>query len=138
MTGAYRFDGHRGDIFDTEYFSTLKANPCYVACNNGIRLINSQSVPDINNTNAEEYWASAIRERYTRYTNAILSNPSLYANYYYNFNFNQGLLGIEGPDGGKWGNSNDKLGCAAGNFNGNPIPAKVTSSLCWQILLLQK
>ncbi|MEO5782788.1 MAG: hypothetical protein ABIQ07_05925, partial [Ginsengibacter sp.] len=60
MSGGYRFSGHRGDILNTEYLSGLQANPCYIACNNGERKANSQSVPDINNINSMDYWASTI------------------------------------------------------------------------------
>ncbi len=122
MNGAYRFTGHRGDIVNTEYLSTLQANPCYIACNNGVRIATSQSVPDINNNNAKEYWASAILKQYTIYKNSITSDPALYKNYYYNFNYGNGYIGIEVPDGSAWGNSTDNLGCAAENYNGNPYP----------------
>jgi hypothetical protein len=122
MNGAYRFSGHRGDIFNADYFSTLKANPCYTACNNGERKVNPQSVPDINNADAEAYWASTILQRYTYYKNSIAGNPSLYKNFYHNFNYDNEYIGIEVPDGSVWGNSSDNLGCVKGNFNGDPYP----------------
>lgn len=122
MNGAYRFSGHRGDIVNTEYLSKLKANPCFVACNNGERKINSQSVPDINNSYATDYWASTILQRYNSYKNIILSAPVLYKNIYRNFNYGNDYIGIEVPDGSAWGNSSDELGCVKGNYNGNPYP----------------
>jgi hypothetical protein len=122
MNGAYRFSGHRGDILNEEYLSTLRINPCYVACNNGSRNANSQSVPDINNTNALEYWASTIQQRYYQYKNIIQSNPSLYKNFYRNFNYGNEYIGIEVPDGSAFGNSIDNSGCAVGNYNGKPYP----------------
>ena len=122
MAGAYRFGGHRGDIFNDEYLSILKANPCYVACINGQRNASTQSVPDINNTNAMELWASTIQQRYTYYKNTIIGNPGLYKNFYHNLNYGNEYIGIEVPDGSAWGNSSDNLGCVTGNFNGKPYP----------------
>ena len=122
MTGAYRFTGHRGDILNTDYLSTLQTNPCFVSCHDGLRLADAQSTPDINNIYAEQLWASAIESRYTSYKNIITSNPVLYRNYYHNFNFYNQLIGIEVPDGSRWGNSIDKSGCFTGNYNGNPYP----------------
>lgn len=122
MNGAYRFAGHRGDILNSEYLSNLQANPCYIACNNGERKANSQSVPDINNNSAKEYWASEILQRYISYKNIILSAPFLYKNIYRNFNYVNEYIGIEVPDGSAWGNSSDNSACAKGNFNGNPYP----------------
>lgn len=122
MNGEYRFSGHRGDIFNTEYLSGLHANPCYIACNKGERKANSQAVPDINNTNAMEYWASTIQQRFTTYKNIIASAPSLYKNFYRNFNYDNEYIGIEVPDGSAWGNSADNLGCVKGNFKGEPYP----------------
>lgn len=122
MNGAYRFSGHRGDIFNAEYLSTLQTHPCYVACVNGARNANSQSVPDINNSDAKAYWASTIFQRYTSYKNNVLSAPVLYKNFYRNFNYGNEYIGIEVPDGSAFGNSSDNLGCVVGNFNGNPYP----------------
>ncbi len=122
MSGGYRFSGHRGDILNTEYLSGLQANRCYIACNNGERKANSQSVPDINNTNAMEYWASTIEQRFTYYKNVIAGNPTLYKNSYRNFNYGNQYIGIEVPDGSAWGNSSDNLGCVKGNFKGEPYP----------------
>ncbi|MGI8583773.1 MAG: T9SS type A sorting domain-containing protein [Chitinophagaceae bacterium] len=122
MNGAYRFSGHRGDIYNTEYLSTLQANPCYTACNNEERKANSRSVPDINNTDAMDYWASAILQRYTSYKSIILSAPNLYKNIYRDFNYGNEYIGIEVADGSAWGNSSDNSECAKGNFNGDPYP----------------
>ncbi|MDB5223536.1 MAG: hypothetical protein JWN83_2203 [Chitinophagaceae bacterium] len=122
MVGPYRFSGHRGDILNAEYLSTLQSKPCYVACNDGKRIINSQSVPDINNLQAKEYWATSIEKQYTSYKERIYSNPTLYANLYYGFKFTNQLIGIEVPDGAMWGNSADNLGCSTGNYDGKPYP----------------
>ena len=122
MGGAYRFSGHRGDIFSNEYVETLKANPCYIACNNGERKVSSQAVPDINNINAENLWASNILKIYTSYKNSVTGAPVLYKNLYHDFNYANEYIGIEVPDGSVFGNSKDNLGCITGNYNGNPYP----------------
>ena len=122
MIGAYRFSGHRGDIFNAEYISTLQQNPCYIACSNGVRIANSQAVPDINNNDAKAFWASTILQRYTSYRNNILSSPALYKNFYRNFNYGNEYIGIEVPDGSAFGNSLDNLGCFKGNYKGDPYP----------------
>ena len=128
MTGEYYFSGHRGDIFDDAYFATLQKNPCYVACSNGVRIPDAQSVPDINNINAKGYCASVIEQHYASYKKNIFSAPGLYANYFYNFNFANEIIGIEVTDGGRWGNSTDKSGCSFGNFNGQPYPKESDQS----------
>jgi hypothetical protein len=107
MGGAYRFAGHRTDIISGNYLSTIQNNPCYVACYNGSRQAGVQSVPDVNNSNATALWGNAIEQKYTQFKNTIHGNTSLYANYYRNFNFNYGLVGLEVPDGAQWGNSKD-------------------------------
>jgi hypothetical protein len=122
MIGAYTFRGHRGDLFTPEFMATLKANPCYVASYNGSRAASRQSVPDINNYDAKQFWASSILQRYASDKKIILSAPVLYKNYYRNFNYGNEYIGLEVPDGSLFGNSSDKLGCAVGNFNGNPYP----------------
>ena len=122
MLGGYRFNGHRGDILNTEYINTLQRNPCYVACYNGARTPGSQSVPDINNNDSKQLWANTIQERYSSYKNIITSNPNLYANYYHNFNYYNQYVGIEVPDGANWGNSSDNSSCSTGNYNGKPYP----------------
>ncbi|HUS00354.1 MAG TPA: T9SS type A sorting domain-containing protein [Chitinophagaceae bacterium] len=122
MIGTYRFSGHRGDILNTEYLSTLQSNPCYVACFDGKRISNSQAVPDINNIKAKEYWASSIEKQYSWYKERIYSSPSFYANIFYGFNYVYKMIGIEVPDGARWGNSSDNLGCSTGNYDGKPYP----------------
>lgn len=122
MIGTYRFAGHRGDILNTEYLQMLQLHPCYIACNDGKRISNSQSVPDINNSEAEAFWASSIEKQFSNLKKTIYSNPSLYANSYYGFNYANQLIGIEVPDGAKWGNTADNLGCFTNNYNGKPYP----------------
>ena len=122
MLGAYAFSGHRGDIFTSEYLTTLQQNPCYIASSNGKRKASSQSVPDINNPAAMDHWASTILQRYTTNKKNIMGAPALYKNIYHNFNYAYENIGIEVPDGSEWGNSSDDLGCAKGNYNGNPYP----------------
>ena len=67
MTGAYRFAGHRDDIMTGAYLSALQSNPCYVANYNNSRVANSQSVPDVNNSEAMKLWANAIGQSYLHY-----------------------------------------------------------------------
>ncbi|HMD00722.1 MAG TPA: hypothetical protein VKH37_11240, partial [Ferruginibacter sp.] len=111
MTGAYRFAGHRGDIMTGNYLSTLQHNPCYVACFNGSRSAAANAVPDINSEAAKQLWSSAIGDQYTQFRNTIFGNQNLYSNYYRNYEFNYGNIGIEVPDGAQWGNSTDNSGC---------------------------
>ena len=111
MLGTYRFAGHRGDILTGTYLSTIQNNPCYVACYNGSRVANSQSVPDINNINATQLWGNAIEQKFTQFKNAIYGNTTLYTDYLHGFNFNYSHIGIEAPDGAKWGNSGDNAVC---------------------------
>ena len=122
MTGAYRFTGHRGDIYTPEYISQLSNNPCYIACYNGERKANALAVPDINNNNAKDLWASTLLQRYTYYKSIVASAPLLYRNFYRNFNYDNAFIGIEVPDGGAFGNSSDNSGCTTGNFDGDPYP----------------
>jgi hypothetical protein len=112
MTGGYHFSGHRGDIMNGDYLTALQNNPCYVACYDGSRIAGTQSVPDINNNNSVQLWGSTIEQKYTQFKNIIFSNPALYANYYRNFNYYNGQIGIEVPDGAKWGNSKDNGICS--------------------------
>jgi hypothetical protein len=107
MGGAHRFAGHRTDIISGSYLTTIQNNPCYVACYNGTRQAGLQSVPDVNNSNATALWSNALEKKYTQYRNTIYGNPTLYANFYRNFSFNNGLVGLEVPDGAQWGNSKD-------------------------------
>lgn len=111
MTGAYRFAGHRGDIMTPDYLLTLQNNPCYVASYEGSRQPSTRSVPDVNNDAAMQLWSNAIEQKYSQFTNTIFSNTGLYVNYFRNFNYNYGLVGIEVPDGPQWGNSTDNSSC---------------------------
>ncbi len=114
MTGGYRFAGHRDDVMTKDYLSALKSNPCYVAPYNGSRQADGQSVADINNTAAMQLWGASIEKQYTQYKNTIFSNSDVYANYYRNFEYAYGNIGIEVPDGSHFANSNDN---SCGNFN---------------------
>ncbi|HMK03111.1 MAG TPA: T9SS type A sorting domain-containing protein [Ferruginibacter sp.] len=111
MAGAHGFSGHRGDIMTGSYLTTLQANPCYVAAYNNSRVANPQSVPDVNNNAAMNLWSSTIEQKYTQYRNAIFGNVNLYVNQSRNYNYSFQNIGIEVPDGSKWGNSKDNLGC---------------------------
>ena len=111
MNGAYRFAGHRGDMMSGSYLSALENNPCYVACYNNSRVVNRQSVPDVNNPEAMKLWSSTIEQKYTQYKNIILGNTALYVNQYRNFNYGGQNIGIEVPDGSLWGNSKDNSSC---------------------------
>ncbi len=112
MTGAYRFAGHRNDIMSGNYFSTIQNNPCYVACYDSSRQASTRSVPDVNNPAAMQLWANTIQQNYVQYRNIILGNTNLYVNQYRNFNYSNFNIGIEVPDGAKWGNSFDNSGCS--------------------------
>ena len=116
MAGEFHFAGHRGDLMNGDYLSSLQQNPCYVACYNGSRTATSQSVPDINNPSAMNLWSSTIEAQYTHIRNIILGNTGLYANYYRNFSYYNQLIGIEVPDGANWGNSKDIGGCSAADY----------------------
>lgn len=111
MTGGYRFAGHRGDIMTANYLATLQNNPCYVASYDNSRQASTRSVPDVNNDAAMHLWSNAIEQKYTQFKNTIFGNTILYANQYRNFNYNNGLVGIEVPDGPQWGNSTDNSSC---------------------------
>ena len=112
MMGGYRFSGHRGDIMTGDYLTTIQNNPCYVACYDGSRTATTQSVPDVNNTAAMQLWSNTIEQKYTSFKNIIYGNQPLYADHYRNFDFNNGRIGIEVPDGSQWGNSKDNSGCS--------------------------
>lgn len=116
MMGAYRFAGHRNDVMNGAYLSALQNNPCYVACYDGSRTATVNSVTDINNTAAMQLWANTIEGKYTQYKNTIFGNTTLYSNQYRNFNFYNGLIGIEVPDGAQWGNSKDNSGCSNADY----------------------
>jgi hypothetical protein len=119
MLGAYRFAGHRDDVMTESYMVSLQNNPCYVAPYNGSRKATSQSVPDINSAGAMQLWAGSIEKKYTQFKNNIFSNKNIYPNFYHNFTYNHGHIGIEVPDGAHWGNSKDNSDC--GN---NILPAE--------------
>lgn len=112
MLGINRFAGHRDDIITEEYLGTLKSNPCFVAPYDGSRQANRQSVPDINNINAMQYWSDAIEKKFTQYKNTIFNNKNIYPNLYHNFSYAYGNIGIEVPDGAHWANSTDNSGCS--------------------------
>lgn len=124
MKGSRRFSGHRGDILTPAYLSVLQSNPCYVACYNQNRIANSQSVPDINSLAAKDLWSGSINNQYASFKNIVFTHPSLYTNYYHNFQYSNGNIGIEVPDGANWGNSSDNNGCSVGNFEGKPYPGQ--------------
>ncbi len=113
MAGEYHFAGHRGDLMNGTYLSVLQNNPCYVACYNGSRNTNAQSVPDIHNNSAMQLWSNTIEQKYTLDKNIIYGNTALYANYYRNFDYYSKLIGIEVPDGANWGNSKDNNTCSS-------------------------
>lgn len=116
MKGAYGFAGHRADIMTGDYFTALKNNPCYVANSNGSRQATSQSVPDITNTASTNLWANTIEQKFTQYKTTIFSNTSLYINQYRNFNYTYGNIGLEVPDGARWGNSKENETCTAVDY----------------------
>lgn len=111
MTGEYRFSGHRGDIMTGTYLNTLQNTPCYVASFNNSRVATNQSVPDVNNIDAMQLWSNTIEQKYTSYRNIILGDVNLYVNQFRNFNYGNHNMGIEVPDGARWGNTIDNLGC---------------------------
>jgi hypothetical protein len=111
MMGSSTFNGHRDDIMRGDYLATIQNNPCYVANYNGSRQANSQSVPDIYNSAAEELWANTIEQKATQYKNNIYGNRVLYTDIYRNFKYYNDYVGIEVPDGSKWGNSKDNDVC---------------------------
>ncbi|MEP7256077.1 MAG: T9SS type A sorting domain-containing protein [Ferruginibacter sp.] len=117
MTGAYRFAGHRDDIMSGSYLSALENNPCYVASYNNSRVANRQSVADVNNMQAMNLWATTIEQNYLHYKNIIYSNVNLYVNQFRNFNYAYKNIGIEVPDGAKWGNTKDNLGCSNNGYS---------------------
>ncbi len=116
MMGSMRFTGHRDDIMRGDYLSALQNNPCYVANYNGSRLASNQSVPDINNAAAKQLWADAIEKKYSTSKNNILSNPVLYTDIYRNFKYSYEYIGLEVPDGAKFGNSKDNETCTAVDY----------------------
>jgi hypothetical protein len=116
MTGQSGFTGHRSDIISGTNFATWQNNPCYIASHNNSRVVNSQSVPDVNNVFAKDLWASTIEQKYTAYRASILSNPNAYTNQFRNLNFSSYNVGIEVPDGAQWGNTKDNSGCIGAGY----------------------
>ncbi len=111
MTGEYRFSGHRSDIIGGSSIATWQNNPCYIASFNNSRAVNSQSVPDVNNTSAKDLWASTIEQKYTIYRSSVLNNPNANVDQLRNFNYSNYNVGIEVTDGAHWGNTKDNSGC---------------------------
>ncbi|MBL0356775.1 MAG: T9SS type A sorting domain-containing protein [Chitinophagaceae bacterium] len=107
MVGGIRFAGHRDDIMTTAYKANLQNNPCYVAPYNGSRAATGQSVADVNNIAAMQLWSTSIEKQYTQFRNTIFGNADIYKNYYRNFNYAYGSIGIEVPDGAHWANSTE-------------------------------
>lgn len=116
MMGAMRFAGHRDDIMRGDYLTALQNNPCYVANYNGSRQASYQSVPDINNAAAKQLWAEAIEKKHTSTRNNIFSNTGLYTDIYRNFKYSYEYIGLEVPDGAKFGNSKDNETCGAVDY----------------------
>ena len=117
MTGEYSFKGHRSDIISGTNFSTWQNNPCYIASHDNSRAVTSQSVPDVNNTNAKDLWASIIEQKYATYRNTILTNTSYYVNQFRGLNYSNYNVGIEVTDGAKWGNTKDNTGCIGVDYS---------------------
>lgn len=112
MLGQYNFTGHRGDIVTGNYLATLQDNPCYVASYNGSRQAVHGSVPDISNDSAKTLWASAIETKFTAYKNTVMNNTVVYNDLFRNYRYNNTMLGIEVPDGPRWGtNTANNAGC---------------------------
>jgi hypothetical protein len=116
MTGAYRFEGHRDDLMSGNYLAALQNNPCYVASYNNSRVATKQSVPDVNNTEAMKLWANTIEQNYMQYRNVIYGNVNLYVNQFRNFDYGYKNIGIEVPDGARWGNTKDNTGCSNAGY----------------------
>ena len=118
MLGKHRYAGHRADILSADYMNTLQNNPCYVASNFGSRVASNSSVPDILNENAKHLWADAIEKKYSQTRNNIFSNPTTYKDLIRAFRYNNEYIGIEVPDGPRWGFGADSLNC-----NNEPYPS---------------
>ena len=117
MTGAYRFQGHRGDIMNTAYYSILQNNPCYVASFNGSRTASKSSVPNVANTAAMQAWATAIEDVFTQKRNAIVGNSMLYKDQFRSLQYNYSNIGIEVPDGPRWATGTDNSACDKVNMS---------------------
>ena len=115
MMGEYRFAGHLSGMMTGSNLSSWQNNPCYVASYNTSRAVTTQSVPDVNSVAAMGLWASTIEQGYSAYKNAVFGNPNLYVNQFRNYKYGHANIGIEVPDGARWGNSKDNAAC---NNNG--------------------
>jgi hypothetical protein len=124
MTGEYRFNGHRGDIYSGSYLQKLNQDKCLIAAHNGERIAGIQSVPDINSTVAKDLWAKEIESKYVNHRSVVFNNNIVHKNLYRNFDFANGLIGVEVADGARWGNSASPNNCNAGNWNGQPYPSE--------------
>lgn len=111
MTGQYGFSGHNSNIITGSNITTWQNNPCYIASHNNSRVVNSMSVPDVNNTFAKDLWASTIEQKYTAYRTSVLNNPNALINQYRSLNTSNYNVGIEVTDGAQWGNTKDNSGC---------------------------
>lgn len=116
MAGAYRFAGHRGDIMTDQFLQPFRDNPCLVAPYNGSRTADVQSVPDVNQPAAMNLWADELIGRYRQYEQTIKNNPAIYPDLLRRFRQEQGLIGIEVPDGAHWANSTVNSGCNQGTL----------------------
>jgi hypothetical protein len=111
MTGQYGFSGHNSNIITGSNIAVWQNNPCYIASHNNARTVSSMSVPDVNNVQAKDLWASTIEQKYTAYRNMVLNNPNGLINQYRSLNTGNYNAGIEVTDGAQWGNTKDNSGC---------------------------
>lgn len=116
MTGEFRFAGHRSDIISGNNLTTWQNNPCYIASFNNSRVVNSQSVPDVNNIAAKDLWASIIEQKYTAYRNSVINNSTANIDQLRNYNYSNYNIGIEVTDGAHWGNTKDNSGCISTGY----------------------
>ncbi|MFZ1785041.1 MAG: T9SS type A sorting domain-containing protein [Ferruginibacter sp.] len=116
MLGESRFEGHRSGIITGSNLPAWQSNPCFIANNNNSRAITGQSVPDVQSPAAMDLWASGIEQKYTTHRNSMFSNINLYVNQVRNFNYDYQNIGIEVPDGARWGNSRDNIGCVNNGY----------------------
>jgi hypothetical protein len=114
MFGQYSFKGHRADIVTGDYLNTIKNNTCYIAEHNGLRTASSQSVPDVNNSDAVNLWRSTIEKKYTASIQPMPATQST-INFKRNSEYSSHHIGVEVPDGSQWGNTNKLQGCGSAN-----------------------
>jgi hypothetical protein len=112
MMGNRRFAGHRDDIMAAGFLQTLQQQPCFVAPFNNSRAATGFSVPDVNNRQAMDAWASAIGQMHQQFKQTVFQNPVIHANHYRNYNYNRLNIGLEVPDGARWANSVVPNGCS--------------------------